>query len=92
MPSVMSFPTRIVFGRGAIRELPAELKRAGASRPLLVTDRGILQVGLLRFVTPLLERSAIAFGARPAFGTLLQVRSALRLEQTQRRVGQLFGI
>ena len=23
MPSVMSFPTRIVFGRGAIRELPS---------------------------------------------------------------------
>ena len=59
MPSVMSFPTRIVFGRGAIRELPAELKRAGASRPLLVTDRGILQAGLLRFVTPLLEQAGV---------------------------------
>ena len=53
MASVMSFPTRIVYGRGAIEELPGELKRVGASRPLLVTDKGILQAGLLRFVTPL---------------------------------------
>src|SRR3954464_5253008 len=74
MPSVMSFPTRIVHGRGAIRELPAELKRAGATRELpaelkragarrvlLVTDKGILQAGLLRFVTPLLEQAGVPF-------------------------------
>ncbi|HZR07606.1 MAG TPA: iron-containing alcohol dehydrogenase [Myxococcales bacterium] len=59
MASVMSFPTRIVYGKGAIRELPAELERAGASRPLLVTDKGILQAGLLRFITPLLEQAGI---------------------------------
>jgi len=59
MASVMSFPTRIVFGKGAIKELPAELKRAGAARPLLVTDKGILQSGLLRFVAPLLEQAGI---------------------------------
>lgn len=59
MASVMSFPTRIVYGKGSIAELPNELKRAGAKRPLLVTDRGILQAGLLRFVTPLLEQAGI---------------------------------
>ncbi len=59
MASVMSFPTRIVYGTGAIRELPQELKRARASRPLLVTDKGILQAGLLRSVTPLLEAAGI---------------------------------
>ena len=59
MASVMSFPTRILHGRGAIRELPAELKRVGATRPLLVTDKGILQAGLLRFVAPLLEQAGI---------------------------------
>ena len=59
MASVMSFPTRIVYGRGAIKELPNELKRVSASRPLLVTDRGILQAGLLRFITPLLEQAGI---------------------------------
>src|SRR5213080_4658312 len=59
MTAVMSFPTRILYGRKAILELPGELKRAGASRPLLVTDKGILQAGLLRFVTPLLEQVGI---------------------------------
>jgi 4-hydroxybutyrate dehydrogenase len=59
MASVMSFPTRIVYGRGAIKELTNELKRAGATRPLLVTDEGILQAGLMRFVSPLLEKAGI---------------------------------
>ena len=59
MASVMSFPTRIVYGKGAIRRLPDELKRAGASRPLLVADKGILQAGLLRSVTPQLEQAGI---------------------------------
>ena len=59
MANIMSFPTRIVHGKGAIQELPAELKRAGASKVLLVTDKGILQAGLLRFVTPLLEQAGI---------------------------------
>jgi len=59
MANVMSFPTRIVHGRGAIKELPAELKRAGATKVLLVTDKGILQSGLLRFVTPLLDQAGV---------------------------------
>ena len=59
MASIMSFPTRIVHGRGAIKELANELKRAGASRPLLVTDKGILQAGLLRFISPVLEQAGI---------------------------------
>jgi 4-hydroxybutyrate dehydrogenase len=67
MASVMSFPTRIVYGKGSIRELPDELKRAGASRPLLVTDKGILKAGLLRFITPLLEQAGIQAQVFSAF-------------------------
>jgi 4-hydroxybutyrate dehydrogenase len=59
MASVMSFPTRIVYGKGSIRELPNELKRAGASRPLLVADKGVVKAGLLRSITPLLEQAGI---------------------------------
>src|SRR3989442_12149172 len=59
MTAVMSFPTRILYGRKAVLELPGELKRAGAARPLLVTDKGILQAGLLRVVTPLLGQAGI---------------------------------
>ena len=44
--STFSFPTRIVFGSGAIRELGNEAQRLGIERPLLVTDPGVLQCGL----------------------------------------------
>ena len=36
-----SFPTRIVFGRAAVRRLPACLEETGVRKPLLVTDPGI---------------------------------------------------
>jgi len=39
--TTFSFPTRIVFGVGATRQLPACLKESGVRRPLLVTDPGL---------------------------------------------------
>jgi len=78
MASVMSFPTRIVYGRGAIKELPGELKRVGASRPLLVTDKGILQAGLLRFVTPLLDQAGVKAQVFSDFEANPTDRDALR--------------
>ena len=87
MASVMSFPTRIVYGKGAIQELPNELKRAGASRPLLVTDKGILQAGLLRFVTPLLEQVGIKAQLFTEFEANPTDRDALRGIEAYRAAG-----
>ena len=42
--SIFSFPTRIVFGPGAVRELGNEAKQLGITRPLVVTDRGVVWV------------------------------------------------
>jgi 4-hydroxybutyrate dehydrogenase len=84
MPSVMSFPTRIVHGKGAIQKLPEELSRAGAKKPLLVTDKGIMQAGLLRFVMPLLEHAGIhapvftEFAANPTDADALRGVEAYR--------------
>ena len=39
--ATFSFPTRIVFGVGAVRQLPACLKEIGVRRPLVVTDSGL---------------------------------------------------
>lgn len=39
--SVFSFPTRILFGCGAVRRLPECLKETGVHKPLLVTDPGV---------------------------------------------------
>jgi alcohol dehydrogenase class IV len=40
--SSFSFPTTTLFGPGSVSELPERLKQLGASRPLVVTDPGLL--------------------------------------------------
>ncbi len=58
--SIFSFPTRIVFGPGAVRELGSEAKTLGIARPLLVTDRGLAACGLAEQVLAELRRSSLA--------------------------------
>lgn len=54
MISTFSFPTRIVFGPGAISQTAHIVRRLGMARPLIVTDPGIVKSGLLeRLVGPL---------------------------------------
>ncbi|MGH9245338.1 MAG: iron-containing alcohol dehydrogenase [Acidimicrobiales bacterium] len=49
-------PTRVVHGLGAVGRLGEEARRVGVSRPLVVTDRGIVQAGILgEAMTPLRE-------------------------------------
>jgi alcohol dehydrogenase class IV len=57
--SRMSFPCPIVFGPGALEELPRELKRLGASRPLVVADAGVTAAGLTRKVLDVLDRAQV---------------------------------
>ncbi len=49
--SVFAFPTRTLFGAGAIAQLGDEIVHLGIQRPLLVTDRGVVQAGLIERVT-----------------------------------------
>src|SRR5688572_19253130 len=57
--AVFSFPTTIVFGAGAALELWDKFaaRALGATRPLLVTDRGLLE-------TPAFETVRRALGGR----------------------------
>jgi len=55
----MCFPTRVVFGRGCVQTLPAELVRVHARRPLLVVDRGIIGAGLAARVSEVLEAAGV---------------------------------
>jgi 4-hydroxybutyrate dehydrogenase len=41
--TTFSFPTTVLFGAGALAELPVRAKRAGIQRPLVVTDGGLLR-------------------------------------------------
>jgi alcohol dehydrogenase class IV len=61
MITEMSFPTRIVFGKGALREVPNHLARLGVKRPLVVTDPGLAASGLLARLTAVLEGAHVAF-------------------------------
>jgi alcohol dehydrogenase class IV len=61
MLSNFSFPTRVVFGPGAVGEVPAILKKAGAKRPLIVTDAGVRGTEAFR------KLEAVAGGAWPVF-------------------------
>ena len=57
--STFSFelPTGIVFGPGCIKELANELQKLGVSRPLIVTDSGIVKVGILDKVLAFLPKT-----------------------------------
>src|SRR5437764_7800205 len=59
MLSRFSFPTSILFGAGALAELPVELARVGCRRPLLVADPGLRAAGLLARVSAPLEAAAL---------------------------------
>ncbi|PWU18709.1 MAG: alcohol dehydrogenase [Verrucomicrobia bacterium] len=42
MTSTFSFPTKIKFGAGILKDLPKDLDALGMKRPLVVTDAGLL--------------------------------------------------
>ena len=44
---LFTLPTRIVFGHGCLKTLPEALKALKASRPLIVTDKGVAAAGIL---------------------------------------------
>jgi 4-hydroxybutyrate dehydrogenase len=52
--TIFSFPTRTLFGAGALKELPAGLAGLGMRRPLVVTDAGLLNTDAFRALTTVL--------------------------------------
>lgn len=73
--------TRILFDFGALKALPEELAALGVSRPLLVTDRGILAAGLderLRAVLPD-DMALTVFDGTPENPTEAAVEAAVAL-------------
>lgn len=54
-----SFPTRILFGVGAVSELGAEAKRVGGTRALVVTDKGVVGAGLMSRVEESLKKAGL---------------------------------
>src|ERR1700730_15369593 len=63
--STFSFPTTILFGAGAIDELPKELAKRGVLRPLLVTDAGLARTPVFERVSKLIPAAAVYSGVEP---------------------------
>jgi alcohol dehydrogenase class IV len=54
-----NYPTAIRFGAGRVAELPEALKAAGISRPLLVTDAGLVNLPVTQSTLALLRAAGI---------------------------------
>ncbi|KAA0231149.1 iron-containing alcohol dehydrogenase [candidate division KSB1 bacterium] len=61
MITSFSFPTKIIFGPGAIAQLGAVLTELGGIRPLVVTDKGIVASGIIKQVTVPLKKNGVEF-------------------------------
>src|SRR6476620_9451781 len=55
-----SFPTSITFGPGARTEVAAHLKSQGVKRPLVVTDKGLASLPILKEFTSSLAGLAVS--------------------------------
>jgi len=51
----------IKFGVGAVAEIGYEVKKAGGTRALIVTDKGVREAGLIKEITEPLERDGIPY-------------------------------
>jgi alcohol dehydrogenase class IV len=60
--SVMSWPTRVLLGAGALARLGEEVRALGVRRPLVVTDRGVVATGIAGQVEAALSEA----GLRPS--------------------------
>jgi alcohol dehydrogenase class IV len=58
--AVWSFPTRILFGVGAVARVGDEATRIGAKRALVVTDKGVVAAGLVGPVVDALAAAGVA--------------------------------
>lgn len=54
-------PTRIVYGAGCIQQLPDEIKQMGHKKPLIVTDKGLIEAGVVKRITDILEEAKIEY-------------------------------
>lgn len=57
----MSFPTKVVFGAGALARLPAQAERLQIKHPLVVTDAGVVRAGLAERLYGVLRGAKIGF-------------------------------
>ena len=60
-PSIFSFPNKIIFGVGTINTLAEQLSAFSPEKVLLVTDKGIRQIGLANEAIQRLDAAQIDY-------------------------------
>ncbi len=61
MISTFSFPTKIIFGAGALEHLSAAVHEINGKRPLLVTDKGVVASGIIEQVQAKLKQANLQY-------------------------------
>jgi alcohol dehydrogenase len=56
-------PVKIIAGNKALESIPYELNLLNAERPLIITDKGIVEAGLLKILVKAFRDSDIVIGA-----------------------------
>jgi len=56
----MSYPTKVVFGVGALARLPSQVQRLKMTNPLMVSDPGVAKAGLVERARDVLRQAGIA--------------------------------
>lgn len=78
--SLINYVTRVQFGYGELGTLKAELAVAGISRPFIVTDKGVRQLGMLQRIESLLDAAPVGiFDETPGNPNEAAVRAAAEL-------------
>lgn len=78
--SLINYVTRVQFGYGELATLQSELALAGISKPLIVTDKGVRQLGVLSKIEAILEAApAGIFDETPGNPNEAAVRAATEL-------------
>jgi len=54
-------PSVTLIGIGASKEIPAKIKALGGTKPLLVTDKGVVAAGICKQVTDLLDAAGMPY-------------------------------
>ena len=80
--ALIQYLTQIEFDYGAVQQLPAQCQRVGITRPLIVTDAGVVAAGVLQPVLAALgDLPHAVFDATPSNPTEAAVRAATALYQ-----------
>ncbi len=54
-------PTRMVHGIGALQQIVHELESLGVTKPLVITDQGVVNAGLLERLTARLDEGGVSY-------------------------------